>query len=328
MRKLGVLTAAAALAAVLGFGGTAWADFPSPICDAVKPDHAACHALLVAQEIVITKTLLSGPKDDSTADIDAVGSQTLVEGSNDAGAIWIGLDESQHYIFEIKITNDTGSTLNDTVASDLVPAEFDLDPGAHEDASDGSLNDSCTDGTCDGTTDGDPELEKPGFESDSGACVVTHSQPDSASKPEPPPKQPEFFTIVIDGLADEAMCTITIYVKTDENPGGGASPDFEPTSCRQLATIDHDDNGGTDEIPVNDTLTLNEGVKVFQIEPANDLPAHGERQFGPVSSLQLTVNGCDADDDGVQDLEDACPLTGPEADQIDPDGDGCWVDPA
>lgn len=175
-------------------------------------------------------------------------------------------------------------------------------------------------------------------------------------------KEPELLTLMVDGLADTDMCAVTLYVITDGNPGHVTEdgveqchPDiasffanpgtledcvdlnedqilafdlYEPTSCRQIKTVDHDDNGATDAIPINDTIALNEGIKAFLVEPANGLPAHGARQFGPSSSLQLTANGCDADEDGVQDLEDACPLTEPETDQIDPDGDGCWVDPA
>jgi hypothetical protein len=293
------------------------------LVDAVVVEATAAEDL-----IHIEKTLLNGPLDDAAAFMDTVDDQpgqNLEMGSFDAGAIWIGLDETQRYKFMIEITNNTGSALNDTVGSDVVPAEFNLDPGLHEDDFDGGIDGACptgSGGTCDGDTDGDLGLlEKPGYESDSGACVVTHSQPDSASKPEPPEKQPEFFTILIDGLADAATCTITVYVMTDENPGDGESPDYEPTSCRQIAIVDG--------IPINDTLTLNEGVKVFQIEPANGLPAHGERLFGPVSSLQLTVNGCDADGDGVQDLEDACPLEGPPDTGAGEtlDGDGCIILP-
>ena len=328
MKKLKLLSASVVLVLGLGVSGPANADF-DPLClPEFQGMHSECHAFLEGlgadDPIQIDKTLLEGPLDaPAAALIDEVDGQSLEMGSNDAGAIWIELEETQRFKFEIKFTNKTGSTLNDTAASDVVPAEFNLDPGLHEDDVDGGINGACPTGpgaTCDGDTNGTPaSLELPGFVSDSGFCVVTHSQPDSASKPEPPPKQPEFFTILINGLVDEAMCTITVYVMTDENPGEG-NDFFEPTSCRQIAIVDG--------ILINDTLTLNEGVKVFQIEPENDLPAHGERQFGPVSSLQLTVNGCDADDDGVQDLEDACPLTGPGAEQVDPDGDGCWMDPA
>jgi hypothetical protein len=38
-------------------------------------------------------------------------------------------------------------------------------------------------------------------------------------------------------------------------------------------------------------------------------------------------NDPDSDGDSILDGADACPLTGPEVDQVDPDGNGCWTDP-
>ena len=339
--------------------------------------------------ISIVKTRTEGPLDRSGSLIDPVDSQTLVVGSNDAGGIWIGLIEPQRYVFTIKVTNNTGEVLDDLTVTDVIPAEYDLDPVLQEDAADGTIDNGCDDTTCDGedTAGGgaidacdDPSTGGiddtcAGFKSDVPECMVAATQPEGADagpKGEVPLGQrflePEFLTLMINGLADEAMCTVTLYVITDGNPGHVTTHDgtpqgdeqchpdivsffadpgtledcveddedqilafdlYEPTSCRQIKTVDHDDDGATDEIPINDTIALNEGVKAFLVEPPNGAPAdHGARQFGPSDSLQLTANGCDADEDGVQDSEDACPLTGPEVDQIDPDGDGCWMDPA
>ena len=327
--------------------------------------------------ISIVKTRTEGPLDRDGSLIDPVDSQNLTVTGADAGGIWIGLDEPQRYVFTIKITNNTGETLDDLTVTDVVPAEYNLDPVLQEDADDG-IDATCDDATCDGEDAGtacdDPstgatETECAGFKSDVSACMVAATQPEGADagpKGEMPLgqrfKEPELLTIMVDGLADQAMCTVTVYVITDGNPGhvtkdGGdeqCHPDiasffddpetleecdppdgiqilafdlYEPGSCDQIKTVDHEGEG-TDEIPINDTMALNDGVKAFLVEGPNESPVyHGARQFGPSSSLQLTVNGCDADEDGVQDIEDACPLTGPETDQIDPEGDGCWVDP-
>ncbi len=210
------------------------------------------------------KTLVEGPLGGDAVLIDA----GLEVNPNDAGGIWIGLTETQRYKFTIKITND-GTAAANVVITDVVPAEYDLDPGLHEDdVEDGVINGLCDTGmpTCDGNND-----TFPGFASDSGACVVTHSQPDSAGKLNPPPNQPEFFDINVTDLAGGAMCTVTIYVKTDENPGNHDPTLFEPASCREIIT------------DLFDTITLNDGVKVFD-------KATGFRVSGPEGLLQLTCN--------------------------------------
>ena len=236
----------------------------------------------------VAKGNVMGPYDDlgaldASASFDVAsggtvdGVVTVNQSGPDAGGIWIGLDETQRYKFEITIVNSGGSVAaNGAVIIDVIPAEYDLDPGLHEDdVEDGGINGLCDGGTA--TCDGDA---LPGFVSSNGACVVEHSQPDSASKPEPPPKQPEFLTIMLDGLGNGESCTVTVYVKTDNNPGGGESPDFEPTSCRLIAAAaEHDDV----DADIFDTITLNEGLKVFD-------PSNGERVSGPEGSLQLTCN--------------------------------------
>ena len=220
-------------------------------------------------QISIVKTLVKGPLDGNAVLIEDGG---LEVNPNDAGGIWIGLEETQRYKITIKITND-GTAAANVVITDVVPAEYDLDPGLHEDDDDGGIDGSCpTDGTCNGDINASPaSLEKPGFASDSGGCVVTHSQPDSAGKPSPPPMQAEFFEVNVTDLAGGAMCTVTIYVKTDENPGKHDPTLFEPASCREIIT------------DLFDTITLNDGVKVFD-------KATGFRVSGPESLLQLTCN--------------------------------------
>lgn len=216
-------------------------------------------------QISIVKTLVEGPLDGNAVLIEDGG---LEVNPNDAGGIWVGLTETQRYKFTIKITND-GTAAANVVITDVVPAEYDLDPGLHEDdVEDGGINGLCDGGTP--TCEGDSGTFL-GFASNSGACVVTHSQPDSAGNPSPPPTQPEFFDVNVTDLAGGAMCTVTIYVKTDENPGNHDPTLFEPTSCREIIAN------------LFDTITLNDGVKVFD-------KATGFRVSGPEGSLQLTCN--------------------------------------
>lgn len=219
----------------------------------------------------VTKTLLDGPNDAdgnacTTLDVDGACSDTadtLVVNTHDDGGIWVGLEQSQHYVFEILIENNTGVTL-DSVVNDVVPADFDMDPGAEAgtfDAFDPN-NDVCTDLDCNGV------------ESDNPACTVALSQPpDNGNSP----KEPEFIDISVNDLADGDSCTVTVYVMTVLNPGLGNDL-FEPTSCRvkvQTVTVEE----------VIETFSLNEGVKVY--DPTTSPP---ERLLGPVGSLQLTCN--------------------------------------
>ncbi len=216
-------------------------------------------------QISIVKTLVEGPLDGNAALIEDGG---LEVNPNDAGGIWTGLTETQRYKFTIKITND-GTAAANVVITDVVPAEYDLDPGLHEDdVEDGGINGLCDGGTL--TCEGDSGTFL-GFASDSGACVVTHSQPESAGNPSPPPTQPEFFDVNVTDLAGGAMCTVTVYVMTDESPGNHDPTLFEPASCQEIIT------------DLFDTITLNDGVKVFD-------KATGFRVSGPEGSLQLTCN--------------------------------------
>ena len=181
--------------------------------------------------------------------------------------------------------------------------------------------DFCKDETCDGV-----ELTS------TGTCSITAAKPDGAfSGPKDPAnepfsqrhKEPELLTILITSLDDGEDCVITLHLVTDGNPGHVATagddsevedcldltdgstndcalgPDqlllhtqYEPGTCDQIASVDDDDNGGTPEIPVFNTFSLNDGVKIFSLdEDASDGFQDGFREVGPVGSLQLTVNG-------------------------------------
>ena len=195
-------------------------------------------------------------------------------GENDDGPIGVTLLHSQHYVFEIKITNNgAAGEIDGTVLADTLGADWDMDPIAEEDFEEGDdLDGVCTDATCDGT----------GFDGVilvSGNCSYELSQPDSASGPNPPDKQPEFLDIRIDDLGEDEMCTFLVFVATVENPGEG-NDFFEPTDCREL---EFTQGNGVDGDPIFDTFALNEGIKAFD-------GATGDRLSGPVESLQLTCN--------------------------------------
>ena len=145
-------------------------------------------------------------------------------------------------------------------------------------------------------------------------------------------KEPELLTILITSLDDGQDCVITLHLVTDGNPGldhistadgtitgpptdedswdcmdltDGTIDDcilgpdqlllhtqYEPGTCDQIASVDDDDNGGTPEIPVFNTFSLNDGVKIFSLdEDASDGFQDGFREIGPAGSLQLTANG-------------------------------------
>ena len=133
---------------------------------------------------------------------------------------------------------------------------------------------------CDGWVGGSTELS--GVLYEGGDCSYTLSQPASASKPNAPPKQPEFLDMRVNSLLVDGYCGYLVFAQTVENPGKG-NDFYEPTagSCRTLAYTTGDGETGD---PIHNTLTLNEGIKGFDGET-------GDRLWGPVSTLQLTCNG-------------------------------------
>ncbi len=236
----------------------------------------------------VAKTLISGPLESSAfagpqgcnighynGDGDACDgfASDFSFGPNDDGPIGITLLHSQHYVFQIKITNNgEDGEFDGTVLADTLGADWDMDPTAEEDfASDGDLDGVCAD-DCDGS----------GFDGVillSGDCVYTLSQPNTGGDP---PKEPEFLDILLGELDEGDMCTFLVFVNTVENPGQG-NDFFEPTGCRELAyATDPDGN------PIFDTFALNDGIKAFDGTDGDDTAAF--RLFGPIESLQLYCN--------------------------------------
>lgn len=208
----------------------------------------------------IEKELVNGPRDEDFFDI--LG---LTTNATDDAAILIGHDASQHFAFSISITADTDD-LDGFKVFDVVPAEFDPD-GDGEDF--------------DRATTGEDGIHTEGH------CTATINPPDPDRK-----LDPHFIRIEL-GTATETFdkgetCEVTVWVKTSENPasGKGNKPtQFEPTSCDVVM------EGTTESDPdLFNTITLNEGVKVF--DPTTAGPDSGLRLTGPVGSLQLTGNGC------------------------------------
>jgi hypothetical protein len=254
-----------------------------------------CGALAVLEIMAPPpKVLEGGPfATDGTVCTDAVvdtdgficddGFNNLVVGPNDDGGIWVGLVEAQRYVYSITITED-GSITFPIVATDVAPADFDMDGAFEQDAVDGAgiLPDPVTDnidgalglaGCGDGTCDGIQVVKSEA----SDTCVVSLQQP-----PNSPNKEPEFINIHVD-LSMEETCTVYVFVSTVENPGQGNDL-WEPTSCRNVAA-----SLGID--PISDAFTLNEGIGLFDANgDGSDGTDYGDRIAGPLGSLQLTCN--------------------------------------
>jgi hypothetical protein len=269
-------------------------------------------AVIVADviDLDIVKENVEGPYD---LDGVLIGTVEVNQTGPDDGGIWIGLAEPQRFKFEINITNNgAAESAAGAVITDTVPAEYNLDPILQEDDEDG-IDGACADTLCDGNA-------LTGVASDNAECTVVASQPPNPPGNEDPPLdqrflEPELLTITIGDLPQDQMCTITVYVITDGNPGHVMTDDgtpqgvpqcaeaplnstaqlapgidcaeedpdhvllftlYEPTSCRQVGET-------TESDPIFDTISLNDGVKLFD-------PESGERVFGPRGSLQLTCN--------------------------------------
>lgn len=295
--------------------------------------HPGCG--VTAGGIEVEKTLTDGPYLFTIEGPLNLGARTDVAvdiDPNDQGGVAIGLTAPQHFAIDIDITNtDGGPTLEDLVVYDVIPAEFNLDPDGEDDA-DGTLDGTCADTVCNGIDLG--AVPVPGCNLTEGQPAGAVSGPkDPLLDPfDQRFKEPELISILVDSLADDTTCSFTIYVVTDGNPGhvtevsGNAQciqpddglPDdcelvsgsglagqimlfdlYEPGSCDLIGQFD---NGIADEpddldTAVYDTVSLNDGIKVF--EASDDLDdadgtdgiAEGHRLVGPIGSLQLTPNG-------------------------------------
>ena len=205
-------------------------------------------------------TLVSGPLKDDGSSFDIDG-----DGVDDLGLV-IGVAQgfSQHYAFDIDITNTAGAgALDDLAFLEVVPTTFALDPTREDLHSAGaSIDEVCDDGVCDGI-------------SSVAACPVSVTGPTD-------PEQIVEHIIVIEaiGLGAGATCKTTVFVATRGMTGKGKGKKkakFEPTSCTTVLS----DSG----IPVTNTVTLNVGVKTFDTA-TNDL------LFGPTGSFPLKLLGC------------------------------------
>ena len=222
--------------------------------------------ITVGLDTTITKELTSGPRiDDGGTLVDLTG---LATGSNDAGPIDVGRTDAQFYEFVIEITGD--EDLAGAVATDVIPAEYDLDPQCGEDTADPDICDMVQTGDVDRDADGNADgivNETP------DACTVTTSTSGGGKKKLGAGLEPEFVDIALAGdFAFGDVCTVRVFVHTAENPGKFTSL-FEPTGCREL------------DVDTFDTIALNDGVKLFDTEA-------GERLLGPIGLLQLTPNNC------------------------------------
>jgi hypothetical protein len=204
----------------------------------------------VEHEMNVEKELASGPVDDT-----GIALPVAVDPFDDGG-ILIKHTESQHFSFTIRLSDEggTGSFLG-WKALDVIPAEFDPDPGAEE----GTFNNFVSPGTCaDSACDGIAVTE--------GNCIATINPHDPDRK-----LDPHFVRVE---LGDTDICEVTVWVRTSENPASGKrgrNRKFAPTSCDVVMG------------ELLNTFTLNEGVKVFDTT--------GEFRFsGPSDPLQLTCN--------------------------------------
>ncbi len=154
--------------------------------------------------------------------------------TGDKDTVFFGLDTQQFKAFTITITNNSGvdGGLGALTFTDATGAEWDLDPSQDAQGDGGDL-------------DG---VEVTANSADCTASGAEHTDKGKSGKNK---NHPDKITISAAGLDDGESCTITVWVKTDENFAHGPksqSPDFKPTSC---------------------PVPLNDGVKVFDASNMN-----------------------------------------------------------
>lgn len=217
--------------------------------------------------LAITKTLENGPRvDDGGVLVELTG---LTAGSNDAGPIDVGRTDAQFYEFAIEISKIGGGDSEGVIVSDVIPAEYDLDPQCGRDLVDVTACDLAQTGDVDRDDDGVAD----GIINETPAsCVVRTSTSGGGTKKNGDKNEPEFIDIVLTADFDtDGVCRVRGFVHTDASPGNGL---YNPAGCREF-------DGG-----IFDTIALNAGVKAFD-------PVTGDRLLGPVGSLQLTPNNCE-----------------------------------
>ncbi len=228
--------------------------------------------------VEVAKTLFSGPQQQ-------VGDQLVDVPNTNHGEILVNHDQAQFFAFEIVLTNNTGQAVS-RVFSDAISETFDLSEDG-EDADDGAIDGACVDGTCDGIM-----LDQFGT-----ACSAQAFDPEDADEALGDVFEVEsMLVIVCDNLADGDTATLTVWVETDDADEDDLGVTrFNPVACLEIANV-----GG---VSVNETLTLNPGVKEYD-------PADGSLLSGPAQAIQLVpvpTDGCiaavasDLDDDDDDD---------------------------
>ncbi len=213
--------------------------------------------LTVSIPALVQTSLVSGPwRDDGAGNLEPfdVNNDGSTTPADEGKLIGIDVPHAQYYVYQIEIVNHgPNSALDNFSFLDILPDGFRLSSFAEE---------ACTGAECDGVAV-------------DGNCVATVSGPKAKKNT----IEPRYVIIEPSGLDALAVCTATVYVETMGGDSGKRknSGVFYPKTC-QVADTNGDET-------LNNTVSLNEGVKVFDTT-SNDLLS------GPVGSIQLAPEGC------------------------------------
>jgi len=210
----------------------------------------------------ISTTLVHGPWVEDTGSLDPfdVNQDGSIDELDEGPLIGIGLDQSQHYVIRVDITNGgTTGGLDDAHFWDGLRDTFAFDP-LGEDFADGVINTLCDDDTCDGVGEG---LN----------CTATLSGPSKKKG------SPDLRYVVIEPETDLAAgdtCETYLYLSTKaastKGKGSKNTSIFEPSECSFSET---DVNG---QVP--NLIPVNEGVDMLDSNT-------GELLQGPVGSIHF-----------------------------------------
>ncbi len=207
-------------------------------------------------------TLVDGPWIEYVDYLDSfdVNQDGSIDDLDEGLLIGIGLDQSQHYVIRVEITNSgTTGSLNDTYFWDGLRDTFAFDP-LGEDFSDGVIDNLCDDDTCDGIGEG---LN----------CTATLSGPPNKKG------SPDLRYVIIEPEIDldaSETCETYLYLSTKaastKGKGSKNTSIFEPSECSFSET---DVNG---QVP--NPIPVNEGVDMLDSNT-------GELLQGPVGSIHF-----------------------------------------
>ena len=207
-------------------------------------------------------TLVHGPwvEDADSLDPFDVNQDGSIDELDEGPLIGIGLDQSQHYVIRVEITNSgTTGGLDDAHFWDGIRDNFAFDP-IGEDFADDMIDGVCDDDICDGV-------------GEATNCIATLSGPPKKKGP------PDLRYVVIEPETDFAAsetCETYLYLSTKEastkGKGSKSTSIFEPSECSFSET---DDSG-----PVPNPIPVNEGVDMFDSNT-------GELLKGPVGSIHF-----------------------------------------